>query len=183
MAYNFSNLKNEFKKTEEWLSREYSQIHTGRANPMVLDSISISVYGANQPIKNVASVNIEDPKTLRVAPWDKSQIKEIEKAIQSSGLGLSVASDDVGLRVIFPQLTSETRATLVKLCKGRLEEARISARKEREDVWNDIQKKEKAGSISEDDKFRGKEELQKIMDETNGRLEATFEKKDRDITG
>src|SRR5438552_2254290 len=114
MAYNFSNFKTELKKVEEWLLKEYSQIHTGRASPAVLDSAMVSSYGSNMPIKNVAAISIEDPKTLRISPWDKSQVKDIEKAILASNLGLSVATDDMGLRVIFPHLTTETRTSLVK---------------------------------------------------------------------
>ena len=79
MQYNFSNFKNDLKKVEEYLSKEYTQLNTGRASPMVLDGINVEVYGAYQPIKNVASVNIEDVKTLRVAPWDKSQIKDVDE--------------------------------------------------------------------------------------------------------
>ena len=87
----------------------------------------------------MASVSIEDPKTLRIAPWDKNQIKEIEKAIVSSNLGLSVAVDTIGIRVIFPQLTTETRQTLVKILKEKLEESRITVRKERERIWDEVQ--------------------------------------------
>jgi len=126
MLYNFSNFKTELKKVEEFLSKEYSQLSTGRASPMVLDSVSVEVYGSYQPIKNMASVSIEDPKTLRVVPWDKTQIKSIEKAITIADLGLSVATDESGIRVIFPQLTEETRQKLVKVLKDKLEDARIT---------------------------------------------------------
>ncbi|MES2416198.1 MAG: ribosome recycling factor [Patescibacteria group bacterium] len=177
MQYNFSNAKSEMKKVEEFLSKEYTQLNTGRASPMVLDGISVEVYGAYQPIKNVASVSIEDAKTLRVAPWDKSQIKGIEKSIQAANLGLSVATDESGLRVIFPQLTTETRQNLVKVLKGKLEEARITVRKEREKVMDDV------NALTEDEKFRAKEDLQKIVDETNRNLEAIFEKKETEVLG
>ncbi len=177
MQYNFSNAKAEMKKIEEFLSKEYTQLNTGRASPMVLDGIAVEVYGAFQPIKNVASVSIEDPKTLRVSPWDKSQVKAIEKAIMASNIGLSVATDESGLRVIFPQLTTETRQNLVKILKGKLEEARITVRKEREKVMDDI------NALTEDEKFKGKEDLQKIVDETNRNLEAIFEKKEKEVMG
>jgi ribosome recycling factor len=183
MQYNFSNFKIELKKIEDFLSKEYSQLNIGRASPMILDGVSIESYGSYVPLKNVASVSIEDPKTLRVAPWDKSQIKGIEKAIIGSNLGLSVATDDLGIRVIFPQLTTDTRKTLVKVLKEKLEEQRITVRKEREVVLNDIEAKEKDGSMTEDEKFRAKEELQKIINETNTKLEATFEKKEREVMG
>ena len=183
MQYNFSNFKTELKKIEEFLSKEYTQLNIGRASPMVLDGVSVESYGSFVPLKNVASVSIEDPKTLRVAPWDKSQIKSIEKAIVGSNLGLSVATDDQGIRVIFPQLTTETRQTLVKVLKEKLEESRITVRRERETILSDIEAKEKEAKMTEDEMFRAKEELQKIITETNGSLEATFEKKEREVMG
>ncbi len=183
MQYNFSNFKNDLKKVEEFLSKEYTQLNTGRASPLVLDGVSVEVYGAFQPVKNVASVSIEDVKTLRVAPWDKGQIKAIEKAITTANLGLSVASDDMGLRVIFPQLTTETRQNLVKVLKERLENSRITVRKERERIWDEIQTLEKDGKMTEDERFRAKDDLQKIIDEANNSLEATFEKKQKEVLG
>ena len=177
MAYNFTDTKNELKKIEEWLSKEYSGIHTGRATPSVLDGIQTEVYGARQPIKNVASISIEDSKTLRVSPWDKGQIKAIEKAITQENLGLSVASDDMGLRVIFPQLTTENREKLVKVLKTKMEEARVSVRKERERTQDDM----KQSALPEDEMFRAKEELQKFVDETNKNLELIFNKKETEV--
>lgn len=183
MQYNFSNFKNELKKVEEFLGKEYSQLNVGRASPSVLDGVNVEVYGAYQPVKNVASVSIEDPKTLRIAPWDKTQIKGIEKAILASNLGLSVAVDDQGVRVIFPQLTTETRASLVKVLKEKLEDSRITVRQEREKVWEDVQNQEKNGKITEDEKFRAKDDLQKIIDETNKNLEETFKRKEKEVMG
>jgi len=183
MQYNFSNFKNELKKVGDFLGKEYSQLNIGRASPMVLDGVTVESYGSRMPLKNVASVSIEDPKTLRIAPWDKNQIKEIEKAIVSSNLGLSVAVDDLGIRVIFPQLTTDTRQTLVKVLKEKLEEQRITVRREREHVWKDIEAQEEAGKMTEDEKFRAKDELQKIIDEVNKTLEASFEKKEKEVMG
>ena len=183
MQYNFSNFKIELAKVIEYLSKEYTQLNIGRASPMVLDGVSVESYGSRVPLKNVASVSIEDIKTLRIAPWDKNQIKEIEKAIAASNLGLSLAVDDMGIRVIFPNLTTETRQTLVKVLKEKFEEQRITVRKERERVWDDIQKLEKEGKMTEDEKFRAKDELQKIIDETNNNLESVFEKKEKEVMG
>lgn len=183
MQYNFSNFKNELKKVEEFLGKEYSQLNVGRASPSVLDGVNVEVYGAYQPVKNVASVSIEDPKTLRIAPWDKTQIKGIEKAILASNLGLSVAVDDQGVRVIFPQLTTETRASLVKVLKEKLEDARITVRQEREKVWEDVQNQEKNSKLTEDEKFRAKDDLQKIIDETNKNLEEIFKRKEKEVMG
>ncbi len=183
MQYNFTTFKTELKKVEEFLGKEYRELNIGRASPMVLDSISVESYGAWVPLKNVATVSIEDPKTLRIAPWDKSQVKEIEKAINVANLGLSVATDDMGIRVIFPQLTTETRQTLAKVLKEKLEESRITVRREREKISKDIEEKEKLGEMTEDEKFRAKDELQKIIDEVNKNLEASFEKKEKEVMG
>lgn len=183
MQYNFSNFKTEINKVADYLSKEYSQLNIGRASPMILDGISVESYGTRVPLKNVASVSIEDPKTLRVVPWDKNQIKEIEKSILSSNLGLSVAIDGAGIRIIFPQLTTNTRETLVKVLKEKLEESRITIRKERERIWDDIQIKEKEGNITEDEKFKAKEDLQKIINEINRNLENIFEKKEKEVLG
>lgn len=175
MSYNTSNFKQELKKVEEWLSREYSQVHTGRATPLVLDGVSVESYGSRMPIKNVAGITIEDPKTLRIAPWDKNQIKEIESAVMAANLGLSVVSDSDGVRVIFPMLTTENRAKLVKILKDKLEDARISVRKERGDEMNKI------GDLSEDEEKRAKDEIQKCVDEANKNLEAIFAKKESEV--
>lgn len=175
MAYNTQNFKIELKKIEEWLSKEYSQIHTGRATPMVLDSVMVDSYGSRMPIKNVAQISIEDPKTLRVSPWDKSQIKGIESAISECNLGLSIVSDGEGVRVIFPMLTTENRSKLVKILKERMEDARISVRKERQ---NEIDKTE---DLPEDEKKRAKDDIQKCVDESNNNLESIFAKKETDL--
>jgi len=175
MAYNTQNFKIELKKVEEWLSKEYSQVHTGRATPIVLDSIMVESYGSYMPIKNVAGITIEDPKTLRIAPWDKNQTKGIEAAISAANLGLSVVSDSDGVRVIFPMLTTENRSKLVKVLKEKLEDARISVRKERQ---AEIDKLE---ALSEDEVKRGKEDIQKAVDESNSNLEVIFSKKEIDL--
>lgn len=178
MAYNFSPLKQAFSEIEEWLKKEFSQISTGRANPALLDSISVESYGAWQPIKNIASITIEELRTIRVSPWDKGVIKDIEAAIRDSGLPLSVTVDGAGLRISVPQLTAESKLLLVKLCKEKLEEARVKVRLERQSTDKDISETEKA----EDDAFRAKEDLQKHVDEINNTLEALFLKKESDIT-
>ena len=175
MAYNNQNLKQELKKVEEWLSKEYSQVHTGRATPIVLDSIMVESYGNFGPIKNIASITVEDPKTLRVAPWDKAQIKEIENAIQAANLGLSVLSDSDGVRAIFPMLTTETRTKLVKVLKDKLEDGRISVRKVRQEELPMLDE------LTEDEQKRGKDEIQKCVDEANKNLEAIFAKKEAEV--
>ena len=182
MAYNFTDVKTEFTNVEEWLKKEFSQISTGRANPGLLDSVMVESYGTFQPVKNIASITVEELRTIRISPWDKGVIKDIEKAIQQSGLPLSAVADGAGLRVSVPQLTAESKQSLVKLCKEKLEEARVTVRLERQKADKDIEAREKAGEYAEDDKFRAKEELQKLVDDANSTLEGLFTKKESDIT-
>ncbi len=181
MAYDFSQLKLKIKDTEEWLKKELAGIRTGRANMSVLDSIQVESYGSYMPINQLANVSIEDVRTIRISPWDSSVLKAIEKAITNSNLGLSTAIDDKGMRLFFPELTGERRAMLVKVAKEKMEDARIALRKERESAWDDIQAEEKEGNISEDEKFRAKEEMQKYIDLGNNNLESLFAKKEQEI--
>lgn len=182
MAYNLNTLKVKVKETEEWLQREFSAIRTGRASPVLLDIVNVEAYGTRMPLNQVASISIEDARTLRITPYDPSVMKDIEKGIIASGLGISPAVDESGLRVAFPELSSERRVQLLKVAKEKLEDARITLRSEREAVWSDIQKQEKEGLMSEDDKFRAKDDMQKVIDEGNRTLEAIFEKKEKEIS-
>lgn len=181
MAYIFSTLPADFTKVHEWLAKEYSQLHTGRATPMILDSIMVESYGSMMPIKNIASISIEDSRTLRIAPWDKSSIKSIEKTIQTSNTGLSVVSDSDGVRAIFPMLTTENRQKLVKIVKEKLEDARITVRKIRDGIMKDIEQKEKDGDISEDERFKAKEQLQSFTNDINAKLEDTAASKEKEV--
>ncbi|MEQ1561208.1 MAG: ribosome recycling factor [Nitrospira sp.] len=181
MAYNFTPLKQSVKDTEEWLKREFSTIRTGRATPAILDGVTVEAYGTQMPLNQVANISVEDARMIRITPWDMSQVKSVEKGIIISDLGLSVSVDDKGLRVVFPELTSDRRTSLVKIAKQKLEEARITLRGEREKVIKDIDAKEKAGEMSEDEKFRLKTELQKMLDDANRILDEAFSKKEKEI--
>ncbi len=175
--YTLDQFKKDAAQAREWLVKEYSQIHTGRAAPALLDGVQIESYGSFQPVKNVASINIEDPKTLRVAPWDKSQIKDIERALHSANLGFSIAVDDAGVRVIIPPLTTETRTQLAKIAKEKLEDARITVRKAREAALGML----KDADLPEDTLHKAKDELQKLVDDANAVLEAEYKRKETDI--
>lgn len=181
MSYNFGPLKEKLAGAQVWLKNELANIRTGRATPIILDSVHVESYGSKMPINQVASVTIEDPRTLRISPWDNAQIKPIEKAITVANLGLSVVTDDKGLRVVFPELTTERRTQFAKAAKGKLEEARVAVRTAREEVWTDIQKKEKAGDMGEDEKFRAKDDMQKLVDECNAHLDEQYERKEKEI--
>ncbi len=175
--YDLNPLKQEITQAQEWLSKEYGQIHTGRAAPALLDGVMVEAYGSAQPLKNVASTTIEDPKTLRVVPWDKGQIKDVERGLYAADLNFSIAVDDSGIRVIIPALTTETRQKLVKIAKERLEDARITVRKARESALNDF----KNQKFPEDVMRNAKEDVQKLVDAANNELEALFNKKETDI--
>jgi ribosome recycling factor len=183
MAMNFTQFKVRVREIEDWLRRELTLLRTGRATTAILDEIKVESYGSYSPIAHVGNISMEDPRTLRIAPWDKSQIKAIEAAIQKADIGLSVVSDGEGLRVIFPELTSERRQQIVKILHGKVEEARISLRKEREQIISDMKRMERDGEMTEDEQFKAKEELQKIIDDSNRTFEDMSEKKETEITG
>jgi ribosome recycling factor len=183
MAYNFHDFNQRTKAIEEWLKKEFTLLRTGRATAAILDSINVESYGSFSPIAHVANIAMEDARTIRVSPWDKSQVKAIEAAIQKADIGISVATDGEGLRLIFPELTSERRMQVIKLLKDKLEEARISVRKERETELNLFKKLSADGEMSEDDLFKAKEELQKLVDAANRTLEDLSDKKEKEIAG
>jgi len=175
--YDLTAFKNETRQAGEWLTKEYSQIHTGRAAPALLDGVHVEAYGMTQPLKNSASISIEDPKTLRVIPWDKGILKDIERALHAANLGFSIAVDDMGVRVIIPALTTETRNGLVKIAKERLEDARITVRKAREGALDML----KSADLPEDTLRAAKDEVQELVDEANVALEVHFKQKEAEI--
>lgn len=181
MTYDFSQFKKKIKDLEEWLKREQSQIRTGRASPALLDSVKVEAYGTMTALNQLGSIAIEDARSLRLTLWDNSQAKAVEKAIMLANLGVAVAIDDRGIRVSFPELTSDRRTSLSKIAKERLEQAKISLRKLREEVWDDIQKKEKQGGMGEDEKIRFKNEMEKLVQEANKTLEEHGAKKEKEI--
>ncbi len=176
-----TDIKQKFKEVTDWLVKEYAGIRTGQATPAILDSIKVESYGSYMPIQQIGSIGIEDVRTLRVVPWDASQVSAIEKAIRDSDIGVSVMSDSAGLRVIFPELTSERRLQLLKLAKSKQEDARISVRSIRDEEMKNIESKFKANEMGEDDKFTQKEMIQKSVEETNNSLETLFISKEREL--
>lgn len=180
--YDFSQLKLKIEETNDWLKNEYQGIRTGRAAPALLDNIQVESYGTRMPINQTANIGVEDARTLRVAPYDASQVKEIEKAITEANLGVGISADSSGVRITFPELTSERRTTLIKLAKDKCEESRISLRGARDEVWAEIQKQEQEGRISEDEKFTNKEDMEKVIKDANEGLDALLEKKEKEIS-
>ncbi|MBY0473406.1 ribosome recycling factor [Patescibacteria group bacterium] len=183
MAYDFKPFDTRIQEIEAHSASELGGIRTGRATVAILDGIQVESYGMRVPINNVATIGAEDARTLRIKPFDPAMAKEIEKEIGHANLGLSVTVDDAGLRVIFPELTGERRVQLVKLAKEKIEDARVQLRQARDEVWSDIQKKERDGEIPEDDKFRFKDEMQKKVDAANARFDEAFARKEKEIIG
>lgn len=182
MAYNFNTFLTAAKATEAWLHAEYANIRTGRANISFLDQVRVEAYGEMSPLANVASVSIEDAKTLRISPWDTSLIRSIEKGIVAADLGISTAVDDRGIRVIFPDLTGERRVQLVKQAKTKLEEAKVQLRLARGSANDDMANKKKDGEMTEDDLIRAKKELDAHMVTATNTLDAIFNKKEQEVT-
>ncbi|MDQ5957220.1 MAG: ribosome recycling factor [Patescibacteria group bacterium] len=179
--YNFNELNTRIKEATDYFLQDLKSIQTGRATPMVLDNVLVVAYGSLMNISHLASVSIEDAKTLRISPFDKSVSKDMEKAINDANLGLSVASDGEGLRVIFPSLTTERRQQYVRLAKDKLEDVRIKIRAAREDSKRDIEQKGKNGEFGEDDRKRMLEDLQDKIDQANSLCEGYFTKKEEEI--
>ena len=161
--------------------KELKNIRTGRATPSILDGVKVDYYGVPTPIVQTATVSAIDAKTIVIAPWSRDQLVNIEKAIRESDLNLTPNNDGEVIRIILPPMTEDRRKELVKLLGKKTEETRIRIRQIREEVLSDIQDQEKQGNISEDDKFRGKEQIQKIVDEFNKKIEEIEKKKETDI--
>ncbi len=183
MAYDFKSFDVRITELKEHLTHDLSGVRTGRATPAILDGIQVESYGTRMPINQVANISVEDARTLRIIPWDASQSKEIEKAITVANLGVAVGADEKGVRVFFPELTAERRVALVKLAKEKIEDTRTSLRSARDEVWSDIQTQERESTITEDEKFRYKDEMQKRVDAANESFEGMFERKEEEITG
>lgn len=182
MAYNFSSFNTKIKETHDWYAKELSAIRTGRASTAFLDPVRVESYGSEMPITSLATISAEDAKTLRIAPWDASQIQAIEKAINVSNLGVSVVVDGQGMRVIFPELTGERRQQLTKVAKEKLEDAKVALRRERNEVSEDLNAKKKSGAMGEDEMMRAKAEMEKLVQEASKKLEEMYEKKEKEIT-
>jgi ribosome recycling factor len=182
MAYDFSKLDTGIKETKEWLASEFSSIRTGRSSPAILDGVKPEVYGTRTPMQQLGSVSIEDARTLRVVPWDKSTVKSIEKAITEADLGVSVVTDDQGLRIIFPELTADRRTMLGKLAGQKCEDARVTLRGHRTDAIKGLESAEKEGGMGEDELGRLKDEVQKKIDAANADLDAALKRKLEEIT-
>ena len=159
----------------------FKKIRTGRATPSLLDSIKVNYYDKLTPLAQVASISIEDAKTLAIAPWEKGIVQEIEKAISESELGLNPATSGETIRVILPDLTEETRRDFIKKAKAEAENAKVSVRNVRRDGNSQLKEFLKEKEISEDEERQGEEEIQKLTDLFVEKVDAALEAKEKDL--
>jgi len=179
--YDFTTLKTRLTSAQDHYKTELSGIRIGQAAPALLDNVRVESYGSSVPINQVGSVTIEDARTLRIAAWDMGQVKALETAIREADLSISVSADEKGVRVSFPELTSERREQLTKLTRTKLEEARTAVRVARDETWQDIQKQEKGRLLSEDEKFKTKDAMEGLVKEANEALEHMARRKEEEL--
>ena len=177
----FENTKKRMEKSLDALNREYSAIRAGRANPNVLNNIVVDYYGTPTPLNQMAAISVPEPRLLTIQPWDASTLKEIEKAINTSEIGINPQNDGKVIRLAFPQLTEEHRKNLVKDVSKKAEEAKVAIRNIRRDAMDDIKKLKKDNAITEDDQKDGEKELQKITDNYIKQIDEMGDKKEKEI--
>lgn len=179
--YIIEKKKSEIENSIEHFKEELNQLRTGRASAALVENMPVDYYGSKSPLKQIAGITVPEPRTITISPWNKDNLVNIEKAIRESQLNLNPNNDGTVIRINIPQLTEERRKDLVKILNQKAEEARITIRKHRENIWEEIQELEKTGDISEDDKFAGKDKLQEAVNEYNKKIEEIREKKEQEI--
>lgn len=168
-------------KSVEALGHELAKVRTGRAHPSLLDHITVSYYGSEVPLNQVANVNVEDARTLAVTPWEKTMVQPVEKAIMNSDLGLNPNTAGTVIRVPLPPLTEERRKDLIRVVRQEAEQARVAVRNVRRDANHDLKGLAKEKLISEDDEHRGQELIQKVTDQYVKKVDELLEKKEEDL--
>ncbi len=171
----------EFEKAFKFLEQEFAKIRTSRASPALVEDISVDAFGSKFTVKQLGAISSPQTNQIVIQPWDVSYIEPIQKAISQSGLGMSSAVDKNLIRLSLPLLTEEYRQQLSKTLNEKAEQCRQTIRHYREDAWNKIQDAQKEKKISEDEKFRGKDELQKLIDEYNEKIKNLVEKKKSEL--
>ncbi|MBP0048127.1 ribosome recycling factor [Marinobacterium sp. AK62] len=169
------------QKSVDSLVENFKKIRTGRAHPSILDSITVSYYGSDVPIQQVANVSVEDARTLTIIPWEKKVVGDIEKAIMKSDLGLNPSTAGDVIRVPMPPLTEETRKGYIRQARAEAENARVAIRNIRRDANGDIKDLLKEKDISEDDSRRGEDQVQKLTDKYVGEVDSLLAQKEKDL--
>ncbi|MDO5294948.1 MAG: ribosome recycling factor [bacterium] len=169
------------QKSVESLAAEYANIRAGRANPHLLDKITVEYYGAPSPLQSVANISVPEARVIMIQPWEASLIKEIEKAIICSDLGLTPSNDGKVIRLVFPELTEERRKDLVKDIKKKAEAAKVAVRNVRRDANDSLKKLNKSSELTDDELKSLEEKVQKLTDKYVNEIEKTMEAKSKEI--
>ncbi|UCG38367.1 MAG: ribosome recycling factor [bacterium] len=177
----YQDTENKMEKSIESLARELATIRTGRASLSILDGITVEYYGSQSPLNQVATLSVPESRLIVIQPWDPSIIKEVEKAIMRSDLGLTPSNDGKVIRIPIPPLTEERRVLLVKVVKRHGEDAKVAVRNIRRDSISDAKEFEKEKAISEDELHRAQDEIQKITDRFIEKVDELIEKKEKEI--
>ena len=176
-----NNLEERMQKSVSVYEENLSEVRAGRANPAILNKISVEYYGVPTPINQVAGISVPEARMIVIQPWDASVLKDIEKAILASDIGLNPNNDGKVIRLNFPELTEERRKDLVKDIRKMAEEARVSIRSIRRDGMEEAKTKQKNGEITEDDKAREEENIQKLTDKYIANIDKALENKEKEI--
>ncbi len=169
------------EKAINQLQREFGQVRSGRANPMILDKVLVDYYGAPTPLRQMSQVTVQDGTTLVISPYDKSVFKEIEKAIIKADLGIAPNSDGIVLRLVFPSLTEDRRREIAKDVKKMGEDSKIVIRNARRDITDDLKKLEKSENLPEDVVKSNQEEIQKLTDKYTKMIDKMVEDKEKEV--
>jgi len=169
------------KKSVESLRQEFTKIRTGRAHTSLLDHITVEYYGSEVPLSQVSNVNVEDPRTLTVTPWEKDMVQPIEKAIMNSDLGLNPATAGTVIRVPLPPLTEERRRDMIRIVRQEAENGRIAIRNIRRDAMGDVKDLLKEKMIGEDEERRAEARIQALTDEHVGKVDRLLEEKESEL--
>lgn len=170
-----------FERCVEFVRDEFAKIRTGRAHVSLVENIEVEAYGTMTPMNQLASISVPEPRTIAIAPWDKSILGSIERALQSSDIGVTPQNDGQVIRVVLPALTEESRKELAKTVNKKAEDGRIRVRNVREDAMRAIDKSVDADEISEDEKFQQRDHIQKMVDEYNEKIEKLREEKEKEV--
>lgn len=177
----FDEMNEKIDKTMQNYITELRSIRAGRANPHILDKVVVDYYGTPTPINNMANVSVPEARLLVISPWDKSQLKAIERAILAANIGINPNNDGHVIRLVFPELTEERRRSTVKEAKTLVEESKIVMRNARRDAIDDLKKIQKASTITEDDLKNYTEDVDKILSKNTDEVDKLFKEKEQEI--
>ena len=181
MNEKIKQFEDKMKKSIELLQDDFAAIRAGRANPHVLDKVMVSYYGTPTPIQQVGNISVPEARIIQIAPWEKSLLKDIEKAILASDIGITPTNDGTNIRLIFPKLTEDRRKELSKDIKKKGEATKVAIRNIRRDAVDAVKKLEKAGEINEDQEKDGEEQIQKMTDNAIKKIDDAIEVKTKEI--